>query len=56
MVTHEIRIDRTRTLLEEPNTGAQAKAWWYYSGVSPSFVSAQLTQHSARLVDRRPGR
>jgi hypothetical protein len=35
----------------EPNTGTLAKSWWWYYGVSPSFVSSQLTKNHARLVD-----
>ncbi|ADO72707.1 serine hydrolase [Stigmatella aurantiaca] len=36
-----------------PNTGADAKGWWWYSGVTPAQLSTYLTQNSARLVDLR---
>ncbi|MFC2095831.1 hypothetical protein ACFLSW_05285 [Candidatus Bipolaricaulota bacterium] len=34
-----------------PNTGPQAKAWWWYSGVSAETLSDLVSQHNARLVD-----
>lgn len=37
-----------------PNTGAQARAWWWYSGVSPGQVNSFLTQDNARLTALRP--
>ncbi len=33
------------------NAGADAKAWWWYFNVSPSFIASKLQQHRARLVD-----
>ena len=36
-----------------PNTGANAKSWWWYVG-SASFISSQLTAHSARLINLTP--
>src|SRR5262249_28676065 len=33
------------------NTGADAKAWWYYYNVDWSFIQAKLSQHHARLTD-----
>jgi hypothetical protein len=38
-------------LLMVPNTGAEAKAWWYYAGVTPGDISSLLAQNNARLVD-----
>jgi beta-lactamase family protein/polyglycine hydrolase-like protein len=35
------------------NTGADAKAWWWYYGVTPAQISSLVTQNSARLVDLR---
>ena len=34
-----------------PNTGAHAKAWWWYFGVSADALSDLISQHDARLVD-----
>jgi hypothetical protein len=33
------------------NTGADAKGWWWYYGLTPSQVSSYLQQNNARLVD-----
>src|SRR5437762_2404491 len=33
------------------NTGNDAKAWWYYFNVGPSFVSQKIRDNNARLVD-----
>src|SRR5262249_1147493 len=33
------------------NTGNDAKAWWYYYNVSPSFVAGRITANNARLTD-----
>lgn len=33
------------------NTGADAKAWWWYYGVSTAFISQKLADNDARLVD-----
>ena len=42
-----------------PNTGAQARAWWWYFGVTASTLSDLIAQNDARLVDlelmTRPG-
>ena len=34
-----------------PNTGSQAKAWWWYFGASPGDLSNLIVQNNARLVD-----
>jgi len=34
-----------------PNTGADAKGWWWYYGDSQSDITNQLNQNNARLVD-----
>jgi len=34
-----------------PNTGSQAKAWWWYYGVSADTLSDLIVQHDAHLVD-----
>jgi len=34
-----------------PNTGSQAKAWWWYFNATADAVSDLASQHSARLVD-----
>lgn len=34
-----------------PNTGSDARSWWWYYGVTPAQVSAFLSQNNARLVD-----
>jgi hypothetical protein len=49
--TYFINGERRFAALEAPNTGGQAKSWWYYYGVSPEFVSSRLDQNHARLVD-----
>jgi hypothetical protein len=35
------------------NTGADAKAWWWYFGASTADISNNLTTNNARLVDVR---
>ena len=37
-----------------PNSGAQARAWWWYFGVSSGTVNTLLGQNNARLVSLRP--
>jgi hypothetical protein len=34
-----------------PNTGANAKAWWYYWGTTTAFIGNHLTTNNARLVE-----
>ncbi len=34
-----------------PNTGAQAKAWWWYYGQSVAQVAQRASQNGARVVD-----
>lgn len=34
-----------------PNTGSQAKAWWWYAGVTDSQLAIYLEINNARLVD-----
>ncbi len=33
------------------NTGVDAKAWWWYVNVTPSFVATKLSANHARLID-----
>jgi hypothetical protein len=33
------------------NTGADAKAWWWYLGQTPDQITALINQHQARLID-----
>lgn len=33
------------------NTGAQAKGWWWYYNVTPTFIADKLKEHQARLID-----
>ena len=33
------------------NTGADARAWWWYVNVTPKFVQQQAVAHGARLID-----
>jgi len=35
------------------NTGADAKAWWWYYGITPSQIGPLVQQNNARLVDLR---
>lgn len=37
-----------------PNTGAQARAWWWYFGVTPTQIGSLLTTNNARLTALRP--
>ena len=37
-----------------PNTGADARAWWWYFGVSGSTVGSLLAQNSAFLISIEP--
>lgn len=39
------------TVIMIKNAGSDAKAWWWYYNVTPSFVSQKLTQNAARLID-----
>lgn len=34
-----------------PNTGANAKSWWYYSKISAAKLKEKLTANKARLID-----
>ena len=34
-----------------PNVGDQAKAWWYYAGITSAQISGFLSANEARLVD-----
>lgn len=34
-----------------PNTGNQAKAWWWYINTDISFISDKINQHQARIID-----
>jgi Beta-lactamase enzyme family len=34
-----------------PNTGADARAWWYYSGISFATIGTLVNNNAARLVD-----
>jgi hypothetical protein len=38
------------------NSGVDAKAWWWYYNVTPSFIATKLNANHARLIDldRRP--
>jgi hypothetical protein len=36
------------------NTGADAKAWWWYYNISPQTVGADLSTNKARLLDLTP--
>ncbi len=41
------------------NEGVDARAWWWYVNVTPSFVQQQAQAHGARLIDverPKPGR
>ncbi len=33
------------------NTGVDAKAWWWYLNVTPSFIASKLSANHARLID-----
>ncbi len=37
-----------------PNTGADAKAWWYYYGVTGNQISSFLSQNNAFLINIEP--
>lgn len=34
-----------------PNTGAQAKSWWWYINTNIDFISNKMNQHQARIID-----
>lgn len=36
------------------NQGSEARAWWWYLGVSPDVITARLQEHGARLIDIDP--
>lgn len=44
----------TFTVAAVQNTGAYAKGWWWAFDVTPTQLSAALTQNNARLVDLEP--
>ena len=33
------------------NSGAQAKSWWYYAGITPAEISDYAERNEARLID-----
>jgi len=37
-----------------PNTGSNAKAWWWYYGASINYLSGQAATNNARVVDLQP--
>jgi hypothetical protein len=37
-----------------PNTGTNAKGWWWYFGVSATFIASQLSANHARLINLTP--
>ncbi len=39
------------TVVLVPNTGADAKAWWWYFDATPDFIGSKLTENGARLID-----
>ena len=34
-----------------PNTGDEAKSWWWYIGATTAFISDKVVQNNARIVD-----
>jgi hypothetical protein len=40
--------------IEVPNTGSQARSWWWYVGQSSSGISSTVTANNARLISLRP--
>jgi Beta-lactamase len=36
------------------NTGADARAWWWYSNASPKTIAASIAANNARLLDLTP--
>jgi hypothetical protein len=41
-------------VVEVPNTGAQGRAWWWYTGLTSSTIASTLATNGARLVSLRP--
>ena len=37
-----------------PNTGTNAKGWWWYYGVSPTDIASHLSANHARLINLTP--
>jgi hypothetical protein len=37
-----------------PNSGTNAKRWWWYYGVSATYIANQLSVNSARLINLTP--
>ncbi len=33
------------------NSGKDARSWWWYFNVSPSFIKQKLSENKARLID-----
>ncbi len=51
---HEAGTTRVYSAIAIQNSGSDARAWWWYLGVSASQVSSLLAQNGARLVDLDP--
>jgi beta-lactamase class A len=43
------------TVVMVDNTGANATAWWYWYNLTPSQVSAKISQEGSRLIAIEPG-
>ena len=41
-------------LVMVPNAGAEARAWWWYYGISGTAMGQLRSQHRARLISMRP--
>jgi Beta-lactamase enzyme family len=41
-------------VVEVPNTGAQARGWWWYHGISATGIASTLSANNARLVSLQP--
>lgn len=41
-------------VVEVPNTGAQARSWWWYYGQSPSSIASTVSTNNSRLISLQP--
>ncbi len=49
--TYVIGADRFFSAVMVPNTGSEAKNWWYYTNLTAAELKTKLDQHNARITD-----
>lgn len=46
--------ERRYSAIMLPNTGSNAKAWWYYNNIPAGDIGTYVSQNNARLIDIEP--